>query len=129
MRGPRALASPASLKGVLAARDAAAALEDGFAHVGVSCVQQPLAEVGVPGLDTTAWQMLVAPGHTPRPILEQLNAKVNAIVHTQDVVDQFVTIGLVPIGKGSPTEPFLHPVLHNSDLLQSGRGIIRSYPN
>jgi len=46
MRGPRALASPASLKGVLAARDAAAALEDGFAHVGVSCVQQPLADGG-----------------------------------------------------------------------------------
>src|SRR5438128_2051130 len=46
MRGPRALASPASLKGVLAARDAAAALEDGFTHVGVSCVQQPLADGG-----------------------------------------------------------------------------------
>jgi glycerate kinase len=45
-RGPRALASPASLKGVLAARDAAAALEDGFAHVGVECVQQPLADGG-----------------------------------------------------------------------------------
>src|SRR2546428_7509646 len=45
-RGPRALASPASLKSVLAARDAAAALEDGFAHVGVACVQQPLADGG-----------------------------------------------------------------------------------
>ena len=64
----------------------------------------PLAEVGVPGFDTTAWQMLVAPGNTPRPILEQLNAEVNAIVHTEDIVDQFVTIGLVPIGKGSLTE-------------------------
>src|SRR5262249_20585131 len=33
----------------------------------------PLAEVGVPRFDTTAWQMLVAPGGTPRPILEKLN--------------------------------------------------------
>ncbi|HWX08998.1 MAG TPA: glycerate kinase [Gaiellaceae bacterium] len=31
---------------MLAARDAAAALEDGFAHVGVACVQQPLADGG-----------------------------------------------------------------------------------
>jgi len=64
----------------------------------------PLAEVGVPGFDTTAWQMLVAPGHTPRPILERLNAEVNAIVHTKEIVDHFVALGLVPIGKGSLDE-------------------------
>ncbi len=46
MRNPSALASPASLKGVLTARAAAEALEDGFAHVGVACVQQPLADGG-----------------------------------------------------------------------------------
>jgi tripartite-type tricarboxylate transporter receptor subunit TctC len=64
----------------------------------------PLAEVGVPGFDTTAWQMLVAPGNTPRPIREKLNAEVNAIVHTPEITRQFVTIGLVPIGKGSLDE-------------------------
>jgi tripartite-type tricarboxylate transporter receptor subunit TctC len=64
----------------------------------------PLAEVGVPGFDTTAWQMLVAPGNTPRPILGKLNAEVNAIVHTQEISKQFVTLGLVPIGKGSLNE-------------------------
>jgi tripartite-type tricarboxylate transporter receptor subunit TctC len=64
----------------------------------------PLAEVGVPGFDTTAWQMLVAPGHTPRPILERLNSEVNAAVHTKEITDQFVTVGLVPIGKGSLDE-------------------------
>ena len=36
----------------------------------------PLAKVGVPGFDTTAWQMMVAPAGTPRPILEKLNAEV-----------------------------------------------------
>ena len=46
MPAPRALASPASLKGVLAARDAAAALEDGFVHVGIECDQLPLADGG-----------------------------------------------------------------------------------
>jgi tripartite-type tricarboxylate transporter receptor subunit TctC len=64
----------------------------------------PLAEVGMPGFDTTGWQMLVAPGKTPLPILEKLNAEVNAIVHTEEITKQFVTLGLVPIGKGSLEE-------------------------
>jgi len=64
----------------------------------------PLAEVGVPGFDTTAWQMLVAPGNTPRPVLEKLNVEVNAAVQTEEITKQFVTVGLVPIGKGSLDE-------------------------
>jgi tripartite-type tricarboxylate transporter receptor subunit TctC len=64
----------------------------------------PLAEVGVPGFDTTAWQMLIAPGATPRPILQKLNTEVNAIVRTDDISKQFVNLGLVPIGKGSLDE-------------------------
>src|SRR3954471_24002568 len=51
MRLLRALAAPASLKGVLSARDAAAALEDGFAHVGIECVQLPLADGGEGTID------------------------------------------------------------------------------
>jgi tripartite-type tricarboxylate transporter receptor subunit TctC len=64
----------------------------------------PLAKVGLPGFDTTAWQMLVAPGKTPKPILTKLNTEVNAIVHSDEVTKQFVNMGLVPIGKGSPEE-------------------------
>ena len=64
----------------------------------------PLAKVGVPGFDTTAWQMMVAPGNTPRPILEKLNAEINAIVQTEEITKQFVGLGLVPIGKGSLEE-------------------------
>ena len=64
----------------------------------------PLAQVGVPGFDTTAWQMLVAPGNTPRPVLEKLNVEVNAAVQTEEITKQFVTVGLVPIGKGSLDE-------------------------
>ena len=48
--------------------------------------------------------MLVAPGNTPLPILEKLNAEVNAIVHTEEITKQFITLGLVPIGKGSLDE-------------------------
>jgi tripartite-type tricarboxylate transporter receptor subunit TctC len=64
----------------------------------------PLAKVGVPGFDTTAWQMLVAPGGTPAPILDKLNAEVNALVQSGDITKKFVDMGLVPIGKGSRKE-------------------------
>src|SRR3954465_14459374 len=43
---PSALACPASLKSVLSARGAAAALVDGFADAGVDCDALPLADGG-----------------------------------------------------------------------------------
>jgi glycerate 2-kinase len=46
MAAPSVLACPASLKSVLTAREAAAALEDGFADAGVECVPLPLADGG-----------------------------------------------------------------------------------
>jgi glycerate 2-kinase len=46
MSRPRALACPASLKGVLAARDAAAALATGFLEAGVECAQLAVADGG-----------------------------------------------------------------------------------
>ena len=64
----------------------------------------PLAKVGVPGFDTTAWQMIVAPAKTPRPILSRLNAEINDIVRTDEISKQFIGLGLIPIGKGSLEE-------------------------
>jgi len=81
-RGPRALASPASLKGVLAARDAAAALEDGFAHVGVSCVQQPLADGGDGTIDALCdrWEPWPVRDAFGRPRTAQVGFHDDAIV-------------------------------------------------
>ena len=79
--------------GVTSAEPAAAAAE-----------VPPLAKMGVPGFDTTAWQMMVAPAKTPRPILTKLNTEINAIVRTDEITKQFVGLGLIPIGKGSLEE-------------------------
>jgi glycerate 2-kinase len=49
--GPSVLACPASLKGVLAARDVARTLAAGFARAGVACEQLPLADGGEGTLD------------------------------------------------------------------------------
>jgi len=64
----------------------------------------PLAKAGLPGYDTAAWQMLVAPAGTPKPILTKLNAEVNALVNTAEVKKQFIDLGLIPIGKGNLEE-------------------------
>jgi glycerate 2-kinase len=46
MPSPSVIACPASLKGVLTARDAAAALAAGFGRAGVRCAELPLADGG-----------------------------------------------------------------------------------
>jgi glycerate kinase len=46
MSDPRALACPSSLKGVLAAADAAEAIGRGFARAGVECERMPVADGG-----------------------------------------------------------------------------------
>jgi tripartite-type tricarboxylate transporter receptor subunit TctC len=63
---------------------------------------KPLAEAGLPSWpDTVAWQMLVAPGETPQPILEKLNKDVNDIVHTTEMKKPLENLGMIPLGKGS----------------------------
>lgn len=57
MSSPSALACPDSLKAVLSARDAAAALAAGFAETGVACEQLPLADGGEGTEDTLAGRL------------------------------------------------------------------------
>jgi tripartite-type tricarboxylate transporter receptor subunit TctC len=64
----------------------------------------PLAEVGVPGYDAVAWQMVVAPANTPKAIIAKLNAEMRAIVASPDVQEQFKKIGLITIDSPSPEE-------------------------
>src|SRR6185312_12800012 len=64
----------------------------------------PLAKAGLPGFDTTAWQMIVAPGGTPKPILEKLNAGANAAVNDPDVHKKLSDLGMIPLGKSSLDE-------------------------
>ncbi len=64
----------------------------------------PLAEAGVPGYDAAAWQGVVAPSHTPEPILTKLNAELNAIMAMDDVRTRIKDFGMIPEGKGSLQE-------------------------
>jgi tripartite-type tricarboxylate transporter receptor subunit TctC len=60
-----------------------------------------VAESGVPGFDVVTWFGLFAPGGTPRPIVDLLNAKANAAIKTQAAKDGFTQLSL-DAGGGSP---------------------------
>jgi tripartite-type tricarboxylate transporter receptor subunit TctC len=63
---------------------------------------KPLAEVGLPSWpNTVAWQALLAPGGTPKPILEKLNKDVNAAVHSPEMMSPLETLGMIGLGDKS----------------------------
>jgi tripartite-type tricarboxylate transporter receptor subunit TctC len=63
---------------------------------------KPLAEVGLPSWpNTVAWQMLLAPGGTPKPILEKLNRNVNAAVHSPEMKKPLERLGMIGLGDKS----------------------------
>jgi tripartite-type tricarboxylate transporter receptor subunit TctC len=63
-----------------------------------------LAEVGLKGFDASSWQMMIAPGGMPKPIVDKLNAELRAIVAEPAVTAEFVRRGLLPLKGGSPEE-------------------------
>ena len=64
----------------------------------------PIAELGVPGFDAAAWQMVVAPGATPKPVVDRLHAELKAIMAMPETRQAIARIGLVPVDTGSPEE-------------------------
>jgi tripartite-type tricarboxylate transporter receptor subunit TctC len=56
----------------------------------------PIAELGVPGFDAAAWQMVVAPAATPRPIIDKLHGALEAIMALPETRNAITRIGLIP---------------------------------
>ena len=50
-------------------------------------------EAGVPGYEATIWLGLMAPAGTPKPIIDKLNAAVNAAIKRPEVVKQWTAQG------------------------------------
>jgi tripartite-type tricarboxylate transporter receptor subunit TctC len=55
------------------------------------------SEAGVPGYDATIWLGLMAPAGTPKPVIDKLNAAVNAAVKRPDIVKLWTQQGAVPM--------------------------------
>jgi tripartite-type tricarboxylate transporter receptor subunit TctC len=60
-------------------------------------------EAGVSGYDATIWLGLMAPAGTPRPIIDKLNAAVNAAIKRPDIVKLWTEQGAVAMSM-SPDE-------------------------
>jgi tripartite-type tricarboxylate transporter receptor subunit TctC len=63
-----------------------------------------LAEVGLPGFDASSWQMIIAPGGLPQPLLNRINAELRAIMSEPAMQKAFADRGLVPLVSGPPDE-------------------------
>jgi tripartite-type tricarboxylate transporter receptor subunit TctC len=64
----------------------------------------PIAELGVPGYDAAAWQMVAAPAATPRPVVDKLHAELENIMALPETRNAITRIGLVPADSHSIEE-------------------------
>ncbi len=54
-------------------------------------------EAGVSGYEATIWLGLMAPAGTPKPVIDKLNAAVNAMVKRPDIIKLWTEQGAVPM--------------------------------
>jgi tripartite-type tricarboxylate transporter receptor subunit TctC len=57
-----------------------------------------VAEAGVPGYENTIWQALLAPAHTPAPIITRLHKELAAIAQLPDLRERLAADGTEAIG-------------------------------
>lgn len=57
-------------------------------------------EQGYPALEAIGWQGVFAAAHTPRAAIERLSVAVVAAVHTPEVREKMIALGLEPTGAG-----------------------------
>ena len=62
-----------------------------------------MIEAGVPGYEVTAWSGVIAPAGVPRPVLERLNAAVNAAINEPATRARLAEMGSEG-GGGTPEE-------------------------
>ena len=62
-----------------------------------------MIEAGVPGYEVNAWSGVIAPAGLPRPVLERLNAAVNAAINEPVTKDRLAQLGSEG-GGGTPEE-------------------------
>src|SRR5262249_32852790 len=64
----------------------------------------PIAEAGVPGFEAVSWQVIGAPPHTPKEIVNRLDTEFKPIAASPEVQQTIVKSGLVPIDSPTPAE-------------------------
>ena len=62
-----------------------------------------MAEAGGPPLESSTWVLFMAPGATPRPIIDRLAQETAKAINQSDIKERFNQIGIEPAG-GSPDQ-------------------------
>jgi tripartite-type tricarboxylate transporter receptor subunit TctC len=62
-----------------------------------------IAESGYPGFEALAWNGIMVPAATPKPVIARLNAEINAILKDADVAAKMNAQGFALIG-GTPDD-------------------------
>ena len=57
-----------------------------------------IAEQGYPGFDALSWYGILAPAGTPKPIIEKLNADLNRILESPEVIEKIEAEGGIVMG-------------------------------
>jgi tripartite-type tricarboxylate transporter receptor subunit TctC len=73
-------------------------------------------EQGVQNFDVPIWFGVSAPARTPRPIINKINAELNAVIALPDVRERFAMLGLDP--QGGPPERFAAVVKEDIERLE-----------
>ena len=71
-----------------------------------------IAEAGVPGYEVTVWSGVIAPAGLPRPVLDKLNAAVNAALETPEAKERIAQLGSE--GGGGTPEQFAELIRRDS---------------
>jgi len=62
-----------------------------------------MAQAGGPALESSTWVLFMAPGATPKPIIERLAAETAKAINESDIKERFNQIGILPVGN-SPAQ-------------------------
>jgi tripartite-type tricarboxylate transporter receptor subunit TctC len=57
-----------------------------------------ISEAGLPGYEIFDWAGMLAPAHTPQPIIDRLNAEVQKVLADPETQKKFAIQGLIPAG-------------------------------
>jgi tripartite-type tricarboxylate transporter receptor subunit TctC len=61
-----------------------------------------IAEAGLPGYELVAWQGVVAPANTPRPIVDALAAQIAKLLADPATIERFTSIAIEPLPASTP---------------------------
>jgi tripartite-type tricarboxylate transporter receptor subunit TctC len=62
-----------------------------------------IAEAGGPMLEASTWVLFMAPGGTPKAIVDRLAAETRKAINESDIKERFSQIGIIPVGN-SPAD-------------------------